>query len=339
MTHLNIFSNVPLMSHNFWKTIPQPILALAPMAGYTESPFRRLVKEIEPSTVLVSELLSTEAFVHNSEKTLGMAACHPSEKQHYCVQLFGKSEASFLHAIKILKEQVAPDGIDLNLGCPSPKIIGSGYGSALLKDPESTAHLIESIVKATDLPVSVKMRLGFYDDSDLIQTAKNFENAGIAALTIHGRTTKQKFEGNANWEKIYQVKDALTDIPVIGNGDITSAEMAKERLQNLDGIMIGRAAIRNPWIFRQCRQAFEDKEISPIPPLSEQLAFFDRQARMSAEYKNEKIAMFEMRKHFASIIRGFPGASAYRDRLIKVETLEEMRAIFCDIQKMMNDKW
>lgn len=316
---------------NFWNELKRPILVLAPMAGYTESPFRSLVKETEPSTVLVSELLSCEAIKFGSEKTMRMAQFTPREKKYYCVQLFGKSEESFLKAIKFV-EDINADGIDLNLGCPSPKIIGSGYGSALLKDPCATAKLIEKIVKATKLPVSVKTRLGFYDDNGLIETAKNFESAGIASLAIHGRTTKQKFQGQAQWDKIYEVKDHLKSIPVIGNGDITSAEQAQKKLQNLDGIMIGRAALRNPWIFTQCRALFEGKEPPPMPALKNQLKLFERQAELAIEFKNEKWAMIEMRKHFAHIVRGIKGASQYRDKLIKVESLKQMKEIFEEIQ-------
>lgn len=314
------------MKRNFWKNLKKPILVLAPMAGYTESPFRRLVREIEPSVVLVSELISTEALRRKGEKTMRLASFAPDEKKYYCVQLFGSNEEAFIESVKIVEEMGA-DGVDLNLGCPSPKIVGSGYGSALLKDPCTTAKLIEKLVQSTSLPISVKMRLGFYDDTDLIATAKNFESAGIASLAIHGRTTKQKFTGNASWEKIYEVKENLT-IPVIGNGDVTSVAIAQNRLKNLDGIMIGRAALKNPWIFAQCRAAFEGKKIPPKPTLAQQVEFFRRHAALAVEMKGEKWAMIEMRKHFAHFVRGIHGASTFRERLIRVENLEELEEIF-----------
>ena len=298
------------MSKSFWQTIPRPILVLAPMAGYTESPFRRLIKEIEPSVVLVSELISAEALRRRNEKTLRMIEFAPEELNNYCVQLFVSDETAFIEAAKIV-EEIGANGIDLNFGCPSPKVIGSGNGSALLKDPDKAAKMIENLVKSTSLPVSVKMRLGFYDDKDLIETAKNFEKAGISALAIHGRTTKQKFSGSAQWEKIYEVKEHLK-IPVIGNGDVISAEVALEKLKNLDGIMIGRAVLRNPWIFQQCRAAFEGKGILPKPPLPEQLKFFRRHAKLAIEFKNEKWAMTELRKHFVHFIRGIPHAARFQ---------------------------
>ncbi|MCK5460798.1 tRNA dihydrouridine synthase DusB [Candidatus Gracilibacteria bacterium] len=319
---------------NFWKKLKHPILVLAPMAGYTESPFRRLIKELEPSVILVSELISAEALRRKNEKTLRMIEFTPQEKHYYGIQLFGNEESCFLDAAKEV-EKIGADFIDLNLGCPSPKIINSGHGSALLKNPLSTVKMIEALVKNTSLPVSVKMRLGFYDDNDLLETTKNLENAGISAIAIHGRTTKQRFSGTADWEKIYAVKNIL-NIPVIGNGDITSAQIAKERLQNLDGIMIGRASIRNPWIFKQCREIFEGKPLTPKPNLEQQLAFFKRHATFASEFKNEKWAMLELRKHFAHFLRGFPNAAQFRDRLMRVETQSEMNKIFEEISTHSN---
>ncbi len=319
------------MKTNFWEKIERPILVLAPMAGYTESPFRRLIKEIEPSTVLVSELISAEGLRRKGEKTLRMCAFTPAEKKYFCIQLFGADETAFIEAGKVV-EELGADGIDLNFGCPSPKVINSGHGSALLKDPTRSAKMIEQLVKSSKLPVSVKMRLGFFDDKDLIETAKSFESAGISALAIHGRTTKQKFTGEASWEKIYEVKENLR-IPVIGNGDVTSAEIAKERLKNLDGIMIGRAALTNPWIFVQTRAILSGKKVPPKPNLEEQLKFFHRHAELATEFKNEKWAMIELRKHFAHFVRGIPHASKYREQLIRIESLEEMEGIFEEILK------
>ncbi|MCF7917762.1 tRNA dihydrouridine synthase DusB [Candidatus Gracilibacteria bacterium] len=317
------------MKRNFWSKLSRPILVLAPMAGYTESPFRRLVKEIEPSVVLISELISAEALRRKNEKTMRLAEFAPEEKNFYCVQLFGKDEDAFLDAVKVV-EDMGADGVDINLGCPSPKVIGSGHGSALLKDPCTTARLIEKMVQSTHLPISVKMRLGFYDDKDLIQAAKNFESAGISSLAIHGRTTKQRFTGSAQWDKIYEVKEHVS-IPVIGNGDVTSSAIAVQRLKNLDGIMIGRAALRNPWIFAQCRAAFAGEPILPKPTIQEQVQFFHRHALLASEMKGERWAMMEMRKHFAHFVRGIPSASQFRGKLIRVETLAGLEEIFDEI--------
>lgn len=314
---------------NFPKDVKQPILVLAPMAGYTESPFRRLIKEIEPSTVLVSELVSAEAMRRRNEKTMRMVEFVPEELGFYGIQIFGNDKVAFVEAAKII-EDLGVDFIDINLGCPSPKVIGSGHGSALLKDPDSTAELIHTLVKSTSLPVTVKTRLGFYDEMDLVDTAQKFEAAGATWIAIHGRTTKQKFTGTANWDPIYEVKENV-NIPVIGNGDVTSAMIAKNKLKNLDGIMIGRGSWRNPWIFKQTRQIFEGQEISPKPTMAEQLDFFRRHADLATDFKNEQWAMIELRKHFAHFMRGFRNAATYRDRLIRVNSRVEMNQVFDEI--------
>jgi tRNA-dihydrouridine synthase B len=322
--------------NNFWHNIDRPILMLAPMAGYTESAFRQIVRNYEPSVILVSELVSVEALKRRNEKTMRMISFVPAEKNYYGVQLFGNKEESFLESIKVV-EEIGADFIDLNLGCPSPKVIGSGHGSALLKNPERTADLISSIVKNSNLPVTIKMRLGFYDDEDLITTTKLFEQAGISALAIHGRTTKQKFKGQANWEKIYEVKKSLK-IPVIGNGDILSAKQAQQKIQNLDGIMIGRAAVRNPWIFRECRELFLGKNITPPPSIQGQITMFRWQAKLAMEQKNERYAILELRKYFTNFLRGIYRAAEFRDRLIRVENFAEMENIFQEIEREIIEK-
>ncbi len=299
------------------------------MAGYTESPFRTMVKEIEPSTLLISELLSAKAFQFRDPKTRRMAFFTPAEHP-FGIQLFGSAPEAFV-AASVVVEELGADFIDLNFGCPSPKIINSGNGSALLRDPIASAKMIEQLVKSTKLPVTVKMRLGFFDDEMFQQTCIDFQNAGIQMLSVHGRTTKQKFSGKANWDPIYEVKEKLS-IPVIGNGDIDSAEMAIERLKNLDGIMIGRAAVKNPWIFSQCRAVFEGKEIPSIPDLKTRLQFFEKQAKLATEQKGEKFALMELRKHLAQFVRGVVGAAQFRDRLIRVETIQELHEIFDEIR-------
>ena len=326
--NLNCNSGTTRTMTSFLENLPRPLLALAPMAGYTESPFRSLVKEIEPSTLLISELLSAKAFQFGDPKTKRMAFFDKQERP-FGIQLFGSNLDAFIAASQVVKE-LGADFIDLNFGCPSPKIINSGNGSALLRDPRASAKMIEQLVKSTSLPITAKMRLGFFNDKLFQQTCVDFQNAGIQMIAVHGRTTQQKFSGSANWEPIYKVKEQLS-IPVIGNGDITSAEMAIERLQNLDGIMIGRTAVKNPWIFAQCRAAFEGKEIPPIPELKEQLRFFEKQAVLATKQKGEKFALMELRKHLAQFVRKIEGAAKFRDRLIRVATTQELQEIFDEI--------
>ncbi len=315
--------------NSLFQDLKRPILALAPMAGYTESPFRSLVKEIEPSTLLISELLSAKAFQFGDPKTRRMAFFSATERP-FGIQLFGSDPETFVAASAVVEELEA-DFIDLNFGCPSPKIINSGNGSALLRNPVASAKMIEKLVKSTKLPVTVKMRLGFYDDAQFQQTCVDFQNAGIQMLSVHGRTTQQKFSGTANWDSIYEVKEKLS-IPVLGNGDVCSAEEAVEKLKNLDGIMIGRAAVKNPWIFAQMRALFEGKNAPKMPTLKEQLCFFEKQATLATEQKGERFALMELRKHLAQFVRGIDGAARFRDRLIRVETLDGLFEIFDEIR-------
>ena len=232
------------MSFN-WEKLRKPYVILAPMAGYTDSSFRQLIKEIAPPVVCITELISADGLSYGSWKTEAMLKFNEIERPHI-LQLFGKKIEHFAKAVKIA-ESMGFDGVDINMGCPARKVVNSMHGSALIKTPDLAFEIVETCVKNTKLPVSVKTRLGWEDDSTLDDFCLGLQNAGAQMITIHGRTTKQAFTGQANWEPIYRVKKKLS-IPVTGNGDIMSGEMAKERLKNLDGVMVGRATFGNPWI-------------------------------------------------------------------------------------------
>ena len=310
---------------NFLSKTSRPLLALAPMAGFTASPFRQMVRSLEPSVILVSELISVEALRRKHQKTLDLCFFEKIEKNFFGIQLFGNNENSFCEAGKIV-EDLGADFIDLNFGCPAPKIINSGNGSALLKNPKAAISMIEKLVYTVKIPVTIKMRLGFYDDKDILENTKNFESAGVSAIFIHGRTTKQKFSGISNWEKIYLVKKNL-NIPIIGNGDIESIDDVKQKIKNLDGIMIGRAALKNPWIFSQIRNFFYNKKISE-PTLEQKLKFFKNYVKLSIKNKDEKIAIIELRKHLSHFIRGIPNASIFRQKLMQITCYSKLEKIF-----------
>ncbi len=322
---------------NFWQKIPRPILMLAPMAGYTELPFRSLVRELEPSVVLVSELISVEAVKRRNKKTFEMMRFSEIEKDYFGIQLFGSQKNSFVEAAKIIESEIGADFIDLNFGCPSPKVIKSQSGSAILKNPDSAAKLIESIVKSVKIPITVKMRLGFFNDDNFLDIVKQFELVGISAIAIHGRTTAQKFTGTSSWEKIYEAKKFLK-IPVIGNGDIKSAVEARDKLKNLDGVMIGRGAMANPWIFRECRALFDNGKILDTPKLVIKIGFLRELLYRSLEFKDEKYAVLELRKFIAVIINRFDGAKGFREKLMKVVSIEEMESIFNELENLSRDK-
>jgi nifR3 family TIM-barrel protein len=318
---------------NFWQKIPQPILVLAPMAGYTESPFRSMVRELEPSVILVSELISAEAIRRKNKKTFEMMRFSEMERKYFGIQLFGSKHESFVEAAKIVESEVGADFIDLNFGCPSPKVIKSESGSAILKDPKSAVQLIESIVKNIKIPVTVKMRLGFFNDDNFLEIVKSFEEAGVSAIAIHGRTTTQRFFGVSNWEKIYEAKKLLK-IPVIGNGDIKSAIEARDKLKNLDGIMIGRGAIANPWIFRESRALFDNGKILDPPKLKIKVGFLRELLYRSLESKDEKYAVLELRKFVIVAIYGFDGAKTFREKLMKANSLETVENVFDEIESL-----
>lgn len=305
------------------------MLLLAPMAGYTDSAFRQIVKKLAPNVICVTELISADGIKFKGKRTLEYLKFEESERP-LIVQLFGKKPDFFQEAAQVVEAQKA-DGIDINMGCPARKVVGSMHGSALLTKPDLAEEIAKATVEATSLPVSIKMRIGFkeYDKKHFLDLIKRFEQAGIQSLVIHGRTTSQGFSGEANWDPIYLAKKTLS-IPVIGNGDITSAEIAKKRLKNLDGIMVGRATFGNPWIMAEIQAALEDKKYTPPQSLEEKVPLILEHSRLAIESKDRK-GLLEMRKHLAAYIKGFEGASKFRGQLVQVESIEDIENIFKEI--------
>ena len=250
------------------------------------------------------------------------------ERPHI-LQLFGKRIEHFKEAVKIA-EDMGFDGVDINMGCPAKKVVGSLHGSALIKTPELAFEIVETCAKNTTLPISVKTRLGWEDDSALDEFTKGLENAGAQMITIHGRTTKQAFTGKADWEPIYRVKENLS-IPVTGNGDIMSGENAVQKLKNLDGVMVGRGTFGNPWIMGEVCIALgilDEKNAKRRPEDFESLkAFMIHHSELNIEMLGLKKGMLDIRKHLASYIKGMPNAAKLRSELVRVESVEEVRGI------------
>jgi len=240
-----------------WKKERRPYICLAPMAGYTDSAFRQIIKEIAPNSILFSEMVSSDGLKYNSRTNQNLIKFKRLEKP-LIVQLFGKVPENFAIAAKIVEEMGA-DGIDINMGCPAHKVVKSNHGAALIKNPKLAQEIIQATVEASNLPVSVKTRLGWENEESLIDFGKMIEKSGAKVVTIHGRTYKQGFSGSANWKPIYELKKELK-ISVIGNGDICSIEDAKEKLKNLDGFMVGRATFGNPWLMQELDDYFYGKE-------------------------------------------------------------------------------
>lgn len=303
-----------------WDTLPRPILALAPMAGYTDSSYRQLVKELAPRTIVFSEFVSSDAIKYGGKKTLAMLAYDPSE-QPLIVQIFGKKPAHFAEAAKVL-ESLGVAGVDINMGCPAKKVVSSDHGSALLKNCPLAREIVAATVAAVKIPVSVKMRVGIANADGVIEFARMIEDAGAKMLTIHGRTAKQMYTGLADYTPIYRVKAALR-IPVIGNGDVSSAASFRDKLGPLDGLMVGRATIGNPWVMAEIAASLDGREYRAPMTLADRLPIALRHAALAVTTKGERLGMLEMRKFLAGYVRGEPGARELRAKLVRVETLAE----------------
>lgn len=299
------------------------IIALGPMAGVTDLPFRLLCKE-QGCGIMYTEMVSAKAILYNNKNTDELLKTDERENP-IGVQLFG-SEPSIMAEMAAKVSEEAYDFIDVNMGCPVPKIVGNGEGSALMKNPKLAADIIKAMSDKCKKPVTVKLRKGFDDDNiNAVELAKRLEAAGAAMVAVHGRTREQYYSGTADWDIIRRVKEAV-NIPVIGNGDIREPEDAKRMLEETgaDGIMIGRAARGNPWIFKRCSRYLNTGELLPKPDRKEILEMILRHAHMLIDYKGEFIGIREMRKHTAWYVTGLPYATDIRNRINYVESIEEM---------------
>lgn len=301
---------------------------LAPMAGVTDMPMRRLCFEMGAAWA-VSEMLSAKGFMYAPQGTRAMdnLLAHDKSEGILGLQLFGR-EIPYMSAAAERLSDRGFDFIDINMGCPAPKIVSNGEGSALMKEPELAERIVAAVVKATKLPVTVKMRVGWDGEHiNAVELARRAEQAGAAAITVHGRTRDQMYAGRADREIIARVKAAVS-IPVIGNGDVRSAEdyFAMKRETGCDGVAIGRGAQGNPWLFREILAA-EKSEPFEKPAVRERVEMALRHARMQAEYIGGEQAAKEMRKHVAWTMQGMPGCARLREAVNKTQSLEEMERV------------
>ena len=306
-------------------TLPNNLI-LAPMAGVTDLPFRLLCKE-QGAGLLCMEMVSAKAILYKNRNTQALLTIDPRENP-VSLQLFG-SDPDIIAEIAHQIEDRPFDILDLNMGCPVPKIVNNGEGSALMKNPKLAGEIIEKTVKAIKKPVTVKIRKGFDDDHiNAVEMAKIAEASGAAAVAVHGRTREQFYSGKADWDIIRQVKEAVK-IPVIGNGDLLTAEdvIAMEEQTGCDGFMIARGAQGNPWIFREVKAALSGKPIPERPTEEEVISMLLRHAQLSVQYKGEKMGIREMRKHTAWYTTGMHGSSTLRNKVNQVETFDALQEL------------
>lgn len=299
---------------------------LGPMAGVTDLPFRLLCKE-QGAGLLCMEMVSAKAILYGNKNTESLLTIHPEELP-VSLQLFGSDPKIVSEMAKRIEERPFAF-LDINMGCPVPKVVRNGEGSALMKNPKLVYELVHAVVKAIQKPVTVKIRKGF-DDAHVnaVEIAKIVEEAGASAVAVHGRTREQYYTGRADWEIIRKVKEAV-QIPVIGNGDVTSGERAvqMQKETGCDGIMIARGAQGNPWVFSELLQYEETGTLPPRPSVEEIRCTMLRHARLQITYKGEYLGIREMRKHVSWYTKGLHGAARLREEINRVESYEELEEI------------
>jgi tRNA-dihydrouridine synthase B len=294
-----------------------PPLILAPMSGVTNRTMRALYRPFGLG-LTVTEFVSSNALAYGSKRTMEMIDQHGLEKP-VSTQLWGDDPATMALAAKIVRECGA-DIIDINFGCPAPKVTKTNGGSACLRDPDRCEAIMRAVVAAVDAPVTMKMRLGWSEDALVyIDVARRAQRAGVQAVTLHARTAKQFYKGSADWEHIARLKRSL-DIPVIGNGDLDDAQVAIERMRSsgVDAIMLGRATLGNPWLISQIRDLMEGRPARPLPSAGDRLRFCIVHYRTMLRELGEARAVPQMRKHVALYLRGVPGAAVLRERIMRI---------------------
>ncbi len=318
--------------------LPDFPLLLAPMEDVSDPPFRAVCKD-NGADLMYTEFISSEGLIRDAIKSRQKLDIFDYERP-VGIQIFGGDEEALALSAKIV-EAVNPDLLDINFGCPVKKVAMRGAGAGVLKDIDLMIRLTQATVKSTRLPVTVKTRLGWDEDSKNIEeVAERLQDVGIKALAIHGRTRAQMYKGEADWSLIAKVKNnPRIHIPIFGNGDIDSPQKAKlyKERYGVDGIMIGRAAIGYPWIFREIKHYLATGELLPAPTLAERIEICKKHLRKSVEWKGPKVGIFEMRRHYTNYLKGLPGIKEYRGRLVTLMEPEEIEAVLHEVTANYTD--
>lgn len=312
-------------------SLANPVI-LAPMAGVTDLPFRLLCRD-QGAGLLCMEMVSAKAIYYNNKNTRDLMRIEPEERP-VSLQLFGSDPYIMSEMAKRIEEQPF-DILDINMGCPVPKVVNNGEGSALMKNPRLVGEIVSAMARSIKKPLTVKIRKGFDDTCvNAVEIAKIIQDSGASAVVVHGRTRQQYYSGKADWDIIRRVKEAVS-IPVIGNGDVDSPEKAKAMIQQTgcDGIMVGRAAQGNPWIFHRIAHYLDTGEILPKPELDEVKRMLLRHAELQIKYKGEYTGVREMRKHVAWYTAGYPHSARLRAQVNEMQTMEELM----DLVKMWRE--
>ncbi len=314
-----------------------PALVLAPMDAITDRPLRRLARRFGADLV-VTEFVSAEGLVHDASKSQAKMRLAEDERP-VAIQIFGSRIPAVVAAARLAAE-AGPEMIDLNFGCPVRKVAGKGGGAGLLRDPEKLEAMARAVVEAVTLPVTAKVRLGWDRNTiNVLENCRRLEQAGIAAVTVHARTRSQGYGDPPAWEWIARVKQSVT-IPVIGNGNVTDPAAAEKMLveTGCDGVMIGRAALGNPWIFREVRTYLDTGRFCPPPTLDERIAVMVAYLRQAAQEKGERRAVIEARKQYRGFLKGLPGCARARARLMDVTALNEVQDVLAAYRREVSGR-
>jgi nifR3 family TIM-barrel protein len=315
-----------------WKTIQKPIVALAPMADMSDLPFCLICKQ-EGAPLMFREMVSSEAIVRLNPKTLKMAESDSRERP-LIQQIFGSDPATMAEAARIVEERFHPDGIDINMGCPVYNIVSNFNGAFLIKEPARATAIIKAMKAVITVPLSVKTRLGWKNDTDCLEFVKVLEDAGADLISMHGRTKEQGYSGKANWDRIGEARRRVPNVPFLVNGDITTPELAKEALEKsgADGVLLGRGGLGNPWFFKRVETYLKTGIKVEEPSLEERIAVVKQHARLHVAHYGER-GLVKLRKHLPWYFKGSLACKDIRSQLVQVSSLEDLDRILNDMQK------